>query len=171
LSGRGIVRRMGDRDDDTPTARFDALEPEQVAAFRAFQRPRTAADEALGADPDAVSRLGRHLSPELSRRVYAGVEGTIDLVPGPNTICCVVTVAGTSERISGTTSTELAARGAHGFTSGRGGQSATFRGVLATVVRDLQVVTATGETITVPVNADDAYWITITEPVEQTVKI
>ena len=166
LSGRGIVRRMGDR-DETPTARFDTLEPEQVAAFRAFRRPRTAADEALGADPAAVSRLDRHLNPELSRRVYAGVEGTIDLVPGPNAVCCVVTVAGTSERISGTTSTELAARGAHGFISTRGGQSATYRGVLATVVRDLQVVTAASETITVPVDADDAYWINFTEPVEQ----
>jgi hypothetical protein len=145
--------------------RLDALEPGQMAAFRAFCRPRTAADEALAADSDAVARLGRDLNPELSRRVYAGVEGTIALVPGPGTICCVLVVAGTSERISGTTSTELAAGGAHGFISSRG-RSATLRGVLATVVRDLRVVTAAGETITVPVNADDAYWITVVDPVE-----
>lgn len=147
-------------------ARLDALEPGQIAAFRAFRRPRTVADEALAADSEAVARLGRDLSPELSRRVYVGAEGTLELVPGPGIMCCVVAVAGTSERISGTTSTELAAGGAHGFISSRGGGSVTLRGVLATAVRDLRVVTAAGETITVPVNADDAYWITVVDPVE-----
>lgn len=99
--------------------------------------------------------------------MYAGVEGTVDLAPGPNTVGCLVTVAGTGERISGSTSTELAARGAHGLTSTRRGRSATFHGVLAASVRDLRVITATGETITVTVNRDDAYWITITDPVDE----
>jgi hypothetical protein len=47
---------MGQPDEDTP-ARFDALELEQMAAFRAFQPPRTSGDGALSADPDAVSAL------------------------------------------------------------------------------------------------------------------
>jgi hypothetical protein len=91
-------------------------------------------------------------------------------VPGPNTVCCIVAVAGTGERISGTKSTELAARGAHGFTSSRRGQSASFRGVVSTGVGSLQIVT-TGGTVTAAVNADDAYWMTIANPVAQTLTL
>ena len=161
---------MGSRDNDTPV-RLAVLEDEQVAAFRAFQRPRTVEDAALSADPDAVSALGSDLNADLSRRVYAGREGTIDLVPGPGSVCCIVTVTGTGERISGTTSTELAARGAHGFTSGRLGEPALLRGVLSTGVRSLRIVTASGDTLTAAVNADDAYWMTIADPVTQTLTL
>lgn len=157
---------MGESDQDTPPA-FDALEAEHVAAFRAFQRPRTFADEALSADPGAVSALDPGLNAELSRRVYAGCEGTIDLVPGPGRVCCIVAVAGTGERISGTTLTELVAGGAHGFTSTRLGESALFRGVLSTGVRSLQIATASGATVTATVNTDDAYWTAVANPVVQ----
>ena len=156
---------MSPADEQQPPDRLDALEPEQVAAFRAFRRPRDVADQALRDGNSAASAPGSHLNPDLARRVYDGVEGTIDLVPGRNTICCVVVVAGTGEMISGSTSTELAARGAHGFTSSGRGRSATFRGVLAASVRHLRIVTAS-EAITVPVNSDDAYWITTTDPVD-----
>jgi hypothetical protein len=161
------VRQVSPPDEPPPAGRLDALEPGQVAGFRAFQRPSTSADHALRDNDTAASALAPHLNPDLARRVYTGVEGTIDLVPGPNTICCVVTGAGTGERISGSTSTELAARGAHGFTSSGRDRSATFRGVLAASVRDLRIITGSGAVITVPVNADDAYWITITDPVDE----
>jgi hypothetical protein len=161
---------MGNLDDDAPVP-LPALENEQVAAFRAFQRPRTFADAALSADPDALSALGPDLNADLSRRVYAGREGTIDLVPGPGRVCCIVTVTGTGERISGTTWTELAAHGAHGFTSGRLGEPTLFRGVLSTGVRSLRIVTASEDTVTAVVNADDAYWMTISDPVTQTVTL
>jgi hypothetical protein len=160
---------MEEPDEDTPA--FDALEREQVAAFRAFQRPRTSEDEALSADPGAVSALGPYLNADLSRRVYAGPEGTIDLVPGPGTICCIVAAGRTGERVSGTTLTELVARGVHGFTSSRLGEPAMFRGVLSTGVRTLLVATATGDTVTAAVNADDAYWMTIADPIAQTLTL
>jgi hypothetical protein len=156
---------MSPADGQHSPDRLDALEPEQVAAFRAFRRPQNLADQAFLHDNSAASASRSHLNPDLARRVYDGVEGTINLVPGRNTICCVVIVAGTGEMISGSTSTELAARGAHGFSSSGPGRSATFRGVLAVSVRDLRIVTAS-EAITVPVNSDDAYWITITDPID-----
>jgi hypothetical protein len=167
-AGRGtIVCRLSPGGEQQPPDRVEALEPDQVAAFRAFRRPPQSADHALRDDRLTASVLASHLNPDLARRVYDGVEGTIDLVPGRNTTCCIATTAGTGERVSGSTSTELAAQGAHGFTSTGRGRAATFRGLLAASVRDLRVITASGETITVPVNADDAYWITITDPVDQ----
>lgn len=144
------------------------LERGQVAAFRAFQRARTPDDDALSADPAIVSALGPDLNPDLSRRVYLGPEGSIDLVPGPGAVCCIVAAAETGERISGTTSTELAARGAHGFTSHRTGKPAIFRGVLSTGVRSMLIATASGKKVTAAVNADDAYWMAVRDPVAQT---
>jgi len=161
---------MGDADQETP-ASFHALEPEQVAAFTAYQRSRTFEDEALSADPAAVSRIGPHLNADLSRRVYAGPGGTIDLVPGPGAVCCIVAVAGTGEHISGTTSTELAARGVHGFTSCRRGEPTLFRGGLSTGARSLLITTASGATVVAAVNGDDAYWVQVAEPVAQTLTL
>lgn len=154
-------------EDDAHPDWIDVLAPGQVTAFRAFQRPLTHLDGVIRDDPSVVGKLSPKLNPDLARRGYVSPEGTIDLIPGPNMICCVVTVTGTGERISGSTSTELAARGAHGFTSRRAGRSATFRGVLAASVRDLRVITASGEVITVLTNEDDAYWITVTDPVDK----
>ena len=151
-------------DEDGP-ASYDALEPEQVAAFRAFQRLRALEDEELSADAGAVSALGTDLNARLSRRVYTGPEGTIDLVPGRGSVCCIVAVAGTGERISGTTSTELAARGGHGFTSCRRGEPALFRGVLSTGARSLRILTASGATVLATVTGDDAYWVQVCDPV------
>jgi hypothetical protein len=159
-----MVRRVSASRDDPPADWIDAVEPDQVAAFRAFRRPRTEADHGLKNDTEAAAALPPNVNPDLARRAYDGVDGTIDLVPGPNTICCVVTVAGTGERVAGSTTTELVARGTHGFISSGREQSATFRGVLAAAVRDLRIVTASGEVVAVPVNDDDAYWITITDP-------
>src|SRR5579871_5393552 len=133
---------MSPADGQHSAHRLDAVEPEQVAAFRAFRRPRNLADQAFRDAHSATLASSSHLNLDLGRRVYDGGEGTIDLVPGRNMICCVVIVAGTGETISGSTSTELAARGAHGFRSSHPGRSATFRGVLAASVRDLRIVTA-----------------------------
>ena len=46
-----------------------------------------------------------------------------------------------------------------------------FRGVLSTGVRSLLVATATGDTVTAAVNADDAYWMTIADPIAQTLAL
>ena len=153
---------MEDAGDLPPHDRLGAPEPEQVAAFRAFRRPRTAIDEGLGAGSAAAADLDPHVNPDLSRRVYMSAEGTIDLVPGPSIIGWVVAVADTRERISGTTSTALAARGA----SGGARSSVTFRGVLSAAVQSLRIVTTSGDVVHAPVNADDAYWVTITNPVD-----
>ena len=165
---RAIVHGVNGSDQGRRGDWIEELEPDQVAAFRAFQRVPTKADHGLENDPSAVSALSPSMNTNLARRAYAGPEGTIDLVPGPGTIGCVVTVADTGERMSGTTTTELAACGAHGFTSTsfRHGRSAAFRGVLAARVVDLRIITAHGETMTAPVNADDAYWVTVSDPVE-----
>ena len=111
-----------------------------------------------------------HLEPgvnlDLARRVYEQDEGTIDLVPGPDTICCVVIDRRSGERVVGSTSTALAACGAHGFIRSGTGRSATFFGVLSARAWDLRIVSGAGEAIAVPLNADHAYWITVTDPVE-----
>ena len=162
---RFTVRCVTDHDGGQRPEWLEQLEPEQMATFRAFGRPQRSADRALRDDPRA--EVGPHLNPALARRVFDREQGAIDLVPGVNTICCLVVCAGTGERISGSTSTVLAACGAHGFTSGGQGRSATFRGVLASSVRELRIITASGEEITAPVNDDDAYWITIADPIDQ----
>ncbi len=46
-----------------------------------------------------------------------------------------------------------------------------FRGVLATGVRSMLIATASGETVATAVNADDAYWMTVRDPVTQTLTL
>jgi hypothetical protein len=106
---------VGNHADDSHDGRLNALEPAHVDAFRAFQRPAGPADQGLSDQPAAAHGLGPELSRDLARRVYDGPEGTIDLVPGPGAICCVARNPQTGERMAGTTSTELAAHGTHGF--------------------------------------------------------
>lgn len=161
-----MVRDVSMSGDDAASYWIGAVEAEQVAALRAFQRPPSDADRGLMSEPSAASGLPPGTNLDLARRVYAGSEGTIDLVPGSGLIGCVVRVAGTGERTSGSTTTEIVARGSHGFISGRGNRSRTFRGVLGAEVRDLRVVTADGKTEIIPVNADDGYWATIGDPVK-----
>ena len=161
-----MVRDVSMSGDDAAGYWIGAVEADQVAALRAFRRPPTTADRGLMAQPSAASGLPRGMNLNLARRVYAGPEGTIDLVPGPGLIGCVVRVAGTGERTSGSTTTEIVARGAHGCISGRADRSRTFRGVLGAEVHDLRVLAADGRTEIIPVNADDGYWTTIGDAVK-----
>lgn len=161
-----MVRDVCVSGDDAAGYWIGAVEADQVAALRAFGRPPTTADRGLMAQPSAAWGLPPGMNLSLARRVYAGREGTIDLVPGPGLIGCVVRVAGTDERTSGSTTTEIVARGAHGFISGGADRSRTFCGVLGAEVHDLRVVTADGRTQIIAVNADDGYWITIGDPVK-----
>jgi hypothetical protein len=161
-----MVRDVSMTGDEAAGYWIGAVEAHQVAALRAFQRPTTTADRGLMAQPSTASGLPPGMNLNLARRVYAGPEGTIDLVPGPGMIGCVVRVAGTDERTSGSTTTEIVARGAHGFISGGADRSRTFRGVLGAEVHDLRVVTADGRTEIISVNADDGYWTTIGDPVK-----
>lgn len=156
---------MSESGDDAARYWIDAIEADQLAALRAFRRPPSDADQGLKAEPLAASALPSGMNLDLARRVYAGPEGTIDLVPGRGVIGCVVFVAGTGERTTGTLPTGFVARGSHGFISGGEDQRKTFRGVLGADVRGLMIMTADGRADMVTVNADDGYWITIEDPV------
>jgi hypothetical protein len=70
-----------------PGRGISALESAQIAAFAAFRRPVGDADKAFCADAVALQRLGAaqagcHINPSLTRSLYAGIEGTIHVVPG-----------------------------------------------------------------------------------------
>ena len=161
-----MVRDTSMSGDDAASYWIGAVEADQVAALSAFRRPPSHTDRSLMTEPSAASGLPPGMNLSLARRVYAGPEGTIDLVPGPGLIGCVVRVAGTGERMSGSTTTGLVARGGHGFISGGVDRPRTFRGVLGAEVHDLRVITADGGTEMITVNADDGYWTTIVDPVK-----
>ena len=163
---RAMVREVSMSGDDAASYWIGAVEADQLAALRAFRRPPSDIDRGLTIEPSLASGLPSGMSLNLARRVYGGPEGTIDVVPGPGLIGCVVRVAGTGERMSGSTTTEIVARGAHGFISGGADRFRTFRGVLGAEVHDLRVITADGGTEIVAVNADDGYWTTIGDPVK-----
>jgi hypothetical protein len=141
-----------------------ALEPSHIASFAAFQRPAGRADSSVGQEPTAS--LGPDFNPELARRVYDGPEGTIDLVPGPNSISCVAIVTGTGETFAGGTSTTIAACDGLGYIRSAARRAAMFVGVLPAGARELRAVDKSGREIQVPLTADDAYWITIVEPID-----
>jgi hypothetical protein len=82
----------------TGKGRLQALEPAQMAAFTAFQRAQRPADFGLREDSFAALPLEPRLNVELARRVYDGADGTLDLVPGPDMICCVAINAQTREK-------------------------------------------------------------------------
>lgn len=154
---------MGDEDCE----RLAELEPGHRRAFRAFDRPAGARDRTDRHRQRLVASCAAPLNPDLARRVYDQEEGTIDLIPGPGLVCCVAIAGATGELMAGTTSLELAARGSHGFnsTAHREGTS-TFRGALSQSVSGVRIVDASGRTIVVPINADDAYWITVADAVD-----
>lgn len=166
-----MVRDVSMSGDDSASYWIGAVEADQVAALRAFRRPPSDSDRGLMTEPSAASGLPPGMNLNLARRVYTGLEGTIDLVPGPGLIGCVVRVAGTGERMSGSTTTGLVARAAHGFISGGADRPRTFRGVLGAEVHDLRVVNADGGTEMIPVNADDGYWTTIGDPVKAILRL
>ena len=163
---RTIVRQVSSHDEE---GRLERLEPAHVAAFKAFQRSARPADQGLRDDPSAAVILEPRQTLDLARRVYDEVEGTIDLVPGPDTICCVAINARNGESMAGSTSTALAATSTHGFIRSGTERSVTVLGVLSAQARDLRIINGSGHAIAVPLNADDAYWITVTDPIDMIV--
>ena len=87
-------------------------------------------------------------------------------MPGPDTICCVAINARNGERMTGSTSTALSATGTHGFIRSGTERSVTFLGVLSAQARDLRIINGSGQSIALPLNADDAYWTTVTDPID-----
>jgi hypothetical protein len=137
---------------------------EQVRAFKAFRRPVTEADGALG-EPTAHG-LPPHLDARLARRVYCGPEGQAYLVPGPGSVCFLAIGEGIGT-IQGETTTALAADGGHGFICGAASRRkpVTFVGILPADAQRLEVLDRAGRTITAATNDDDSYWLEVADPI------
>jgi hypothetical protein len=151
---------------DPAPDRLHALEPEHLAAFDAFRRPVTSDDHQIASEPSATDHLHPSLNVNLARRVYAGENGSIDIVPGPGTICVVAIYANTGETTIGHTATALAAADGLGHVNSSTGSAVDFVGVLPAGARNLRITNRAGRTIAVPLNADRAYWTTIRDPIE-----
>lgn len=151
-----------DREPD----RLDALEPEHVAAFDAFRRPPTPADRKVADEPTASGSMHSSLNTDLARRVYAGEKGSIDIIPGPGTVCVVAIYANTGETTIGHTTTALAAADGLGHVTGSSGSAVDFVGVLPAGARNLRIIDQAGRTLPVPLNDDRAYWTTISDPID-----
>jgi hypothetical protein len=147
--------------------RLCALQAAHGAAFAAFARPQGEADR-RGTIAVASHTIGPTGNPALTRRVYEGPEGTIDLVPGLDSIACVV-IRSSGESFSGATSIELAAKDGCGYMKQTRSPIApqrdelTLMGVLPAGVTHLNVKTKPGGTSPVPLTSDGAYWIATRE--------
>jgi hypothetical protein len=148
-----------DRDDE----RLEEPEPAHKAAFGAFRRSPRPADLALRYDHFARSDLPPEVNPDLARRVYDGSEGTIDLVPGRHGICCVAMSSPNGAKFVGTLLVASTRPGIHGAQLAPDGRRLTVRGVMSARERDLRIVTGSGREATVPLNGDDAYWMTFAD--------
>jgi hypothetical protein len=107
-----------------PGGGISAVEPAQVAAFGAFRRPVGDADRALCADAVWLGRLGdaqagNDINPSLARRVYAGSEGSVYVVPGAGALCYIA-VGADGGTVIGTTTTAVAAKDGLGTCEGAG---------------------------------------------------
>jgi len=144
-----------------------ALEPAHVAAFAPFSRAAEKTDLAVATAPRAAPHLSPSLNPRLARRVYAGEQGTIYIVPGPGSLGSVSIAAGTGETVIGHTTTELAALDGLGHVGGRSGDGpVTFVGVLPAGGHDLRIINRAGRRIAIPLTRDDAYWVTVDDPAD-----
>ncbi len=164
---------MGERAWKPPARRdggIPAVEPEHIAAFAAFQRPVGDFDKALCADADWLGRLGEEqarfdINPSLARRVFAGPQGTIYLVPGAGTLCYIWVAANGATSIGVTLTASAAKEGfvhLHGWT----GSARTTVGVLPAGGHGLRVVARTEGAVAVPLSSDDSYCITVADPVD-----
>jgi hypothetical protein len=63
--------------------------------------------------------------------------------------------------VRGETTTALAAEGGHGFVCGMRGKAVTFVGVLPAGGYRLEVRDRAGQSIEVPLSADDSYWLEV----------
>jgi hypothetical protein len=148
-----------------------ALDPRQRAVFTAFARPQEPADTVICDDDRGLACLGGHqagnaVNPSLARRVLTCDQVSMYLLPGRDAVC-LLCLLGDEESISGTTSTELAARGGHGFIRrGRPPEGrVTFLGVLPAGAHSPTITRRTGEAEFLALTADDAYWLTTTHDV------
>jgi hypothetical protein len=153
-----------------PDGGISAVEPAHIAAFAAFQRPVGDADKALCADADWLGRLGEaqarfDINPSLARRVYAGSQGTVYLVPGAGTLCHI-SVAANGGMFIGTTLTAAAAKDGLVHVQGGNGPARTLVGVLPAGGHDLRVVDREEGAVAVPLSPDDSYCITVADPVD-----
>jgi hypothetical protein len=151
---------------DPAPDRLEALQPEHLAAFDAFQRPATPVDRNVADEPSAIDHLHPSLNVNLARRVYSSEQGSIDIIPGPGTICVVTIYADAHETTIGHTSTALAAADGLGHVKSSTDSPVDFVGVLPAGARDLRIIDRAGRTVPVPLNVDRAYWTTITDPVD-----
>lgn len=156
---------VGEDNQDPPTAVGDGgaiPDPEQIEAFRAFRRPVTPADQTLPAD--VAGSLRPELDPSLGRCVYSGPEGNAYILPGPGSICFIAIgeAFGTTQ---GETTTALAADGGQGFVNSMRGKPVTFVGVLPAGGHHLEITDRAGRASAMPLNADDGYWLEISDPV------
>jgi hypothetical protein len=113
---------------------------------------------------DAGQKLHPTLNPDLARRVYAGEEGTIYIVPAPGSVCLVAVSAGARETMIGLTSTDLAASDGLGNVRATRGGPITFAGVLPAGAHDVRILDEAGRSIAVPLSEDDGYWVSAKDP-------
>jgi hypothetical protein len=151
-----------DREPD----RLEALEPDHVAAFDAFRRSAGPEDRKIAEHVFGHTGLHSSLNADLARRVYATERGSIDIIPGPGTVCVVSICANTGETTSGHTSIPLAAADGLGHVRSFGGFAVDFVGVLPTGASNLRIIDGKGQETAVPLNDDRAYWVTVADPVD-----
>jgi hypothetical protein len=153
-----------------PRGGVSDLDASQRAAFTAFQRAQKPEDTAICRDERALARLGvaqagNDVNPSLARRVLARSEGNVFLVPGRGAVCLLCLLLD-DEAIMGTTNTELAAEGGHGFISHRPlQQQIRFLGVLPRGGHSPTITRANGETEALATNVDDGYWLATSDDV------
>ncbi len=111
-----------------------------------------------------MGSLRPELDPSLGRRVYSGSEGNAYVLAGPGSICFIA-IGEAFGTIQGETTTALAADGGQGFVNSTRGKPVTFVGVLPAGGHHLQIVDRAGHACAVPLNADDGYWLEISDPV------
>jgi hypothetical protein len=153
-----------------PDGGISAVEPAHIAAFAAFQRRVGDADKALCADAGWLGRLGDaqarfDINPSLARRVYAGPQRTVYLVPGAGTVC-YISVAANGAMMIGTTLTTAAAKEGFVQVQSGDGPARTLVGVLPAGGHDLRVVDRAEGAVAVPLSPDDSYCITVADPVD-----
>jgi hypothetical protein len=166
LQRRHIVRGVGEHQPGQPdhAGEHDSIpDPAQRAAFRALRRSRIAAHDTLP-EPVALA-IGPRLDAGLAWCVYSGPEGQAYIVAGPGSICFIATsdAIGT---IRGDLPTAFAADAGHGFVHSGRGRPVTFVGVLPTGGHGVHVIDRSARRIDAVPNADDGYWLEVTDPVD-----
>lgn len=158
---------MGERHEPAgEDDQLDALEDAHLAAYSAFRREPGPADRDFAAEP-AASRLVPSLNVGLARCVYAGDRGRIYIAPGPGAVCVVSIAAASGETVIAHTTIELAVGGVLGHYGRRHDNSGVrYAGVLPVGGQDLEVVDRAGRRIGIPLTSDDAFWVTVVDPVD-----